>query len=57
MEAIIERCCGIDVHKKSITVCLMIGGAGTIPLTTIKTFSTMTEDLLGCREWLAERPM
>lgn len=52
MEAIIERCCGIDVHKKSITVCLMIGAAGTTPLTTIKTFSTMTEDLLACREWL-----
>jgi len=52
MEAIIERCCGIDVHKKSITVCLMIGAAGTTPLTTIRTFSTMTEDLLVCRDWL-----
>lgn len=52
MEAIIERCCGIDVHKKSITVCLMIGAASTKPLATIKTFSTMTEDLIACREWL-----
>jgi transposase len=52
MEAIIERCCGIDVHKKTITVCLMIGAAGKTPSKTIKTFSTMTQDLLACRDWL-----
>jgi transposase len=52
MEAIIERCCGIDVHKKTITVCLMIGEADKTPRQTIKTFSTMTEDLLACRDWL-----
>jgi transposase len=52
MEAIIERCCGIDVHKKTITVCLMIGEAGKTPKQTIKTFRTMTEDLLACRDWL-----
>jgi transposase len=52
MEAIIERCCGIDVHKKTITVCLMIGAAGKTPSKTIKTFSTMTQDLLACRQWL-----
>jgi transposase len=52
MEAIIERCCGIDVHKKTITVCLMIGAAGESARTTIKTFSTLTPDLLACRDWL-----
>lgn len=52
MEAIIERCCGIDVHKKTITVCVMVGTAGEKPRTTIKTFSTMTRDLLACRDWL-----
>jgi transposase len=52
MEPIIERCCGIDVHKKTITVCLMIGAAGKTPRKTIKTFSTMTQDLLACRDWL-----
>ncbi len=25
MEAILEMCCGIDVHKKTITACLMVG--------------------------------
>ena len=52
MEAIIERCCGIDVHKKTITACLMTGAAGKPPCKTIKTFSTMTQDLLACRDWL-----
>lgn len=52
MEVILERCCGIDVHKKTITVCLMVGRAGEKPRKTIKTFSTMTRDLLACRDWL-----
>lgn len=52
MEAIIERCCGIDVHKKTITACLMIGKSNEQPTVTIKTFSTMTRDLLACKDWL-----
>jgi transposase len=52
MEAIIQRCCGIDVHKKSITVCLTTGQPHEEPTETVKTFSTMTRDLLACRDWL-----
>lgn len=52
MEAIIERCCGIDVHKKTITVCLMVGKSNEKPTVTIKTFTTMTRDLLACKDWL-----
>ncbi len=52
MEAIIERCCGIDVHKKNIVVCLAVGKPNEKPRTTVKTFSTMTRDLLACRDWL-----
>jgi len=52
METIIERCCGIDVHKKTIVACLMTGQPHEKPQTTIKTFSTMTRDLLACRDWL-----
>ncbi len=52
MEAIIERCCGIDVHKKTITACLMVGKPNEKPTVTIKTFSTMTRDLLACKDWL-----
>lgn len=52
MEVILERCCGIDVHKKTITVCLLVGTPHEKPKKTIKTFSTMTRDLLACRDWL-----
>lgn len=52
METIIERCCGIDVHKKTIVACLITGKPHEKPETIIKTFSTMTRDLLACRDWL-----
>lgn len=52
MEAIIERGCGIDIHKKTIVACLLIGKAGEKPKKTVKTFSTMTRDLLVCKDWL-----
>ena len=52
MEAIIERCCGIDVHKKNIVVCLAVGKPHEKPKTTIKTYPTMTRDLLACQDWL-----
>lgn len=52
MEAIIERCCGIDVHKKTISVCLVTGKADEKPKQTIRSFSTMTHDLIACRDWL-----
>jgi transposase len=52
MEAIIERCCGIDVHKKTISACLVTGRADEKPKQTIRSFSTMTHDLLTCRDWL-----
>jgi len=25
MEEVLERCCGLDVHRDSITACVMIG--------------------------------
>ena len=52
MEAIFERCCGIDVHKKTLTACIMIGKDGKIIKKEIRTYSTMTEDIEGLRDWL-----
>ena len=28
MQAIIERCCGLDVHQETVVACLLIGAAG-----------------------------
>ncbi len=52
METIFERSCGIDVHKKTLTACIMIGKDGKITKKDIRTFSTMTEDIEGLRDWL-----
>jgi transposase len=46
-EVIYERCCGMDVHKENIVACLNIEGKKEV-----KTFSTMTHDLLRMAQWL-----
>lgn len=40
MRVLYERCCGLDVHKQSITACAL-----TPEGKEIRTFSTMTDDL------------
>jgi len=48
-EIVYERCCGMDIHKASITACLNIGGKREV-----KEYSTMTDDLLMLAKWLKE---
>lgn len=52
MEAVLKRCCGMDVHKKTITVCLILEEDNGRPREEIRTFSTMTCDLVEMRDWL-----
>ena len=52
MEVLFDRCCGIDVHKKTLTACIMIGRDGKLTKKDIRTYSTMTEDLEAFRDWL-----
>jgi len=42
MEIIIERGCGLDVHKETVVACIM----GTGVRKEIRTYTTMTNDLL-----------
>lgn len=49
MQVLCERCCGLDVHKKMVTAC-MITPEGK----ETRTFSTMTKDLLNLADWLAQ---
>jgi transposase len=52
MEPEYRRCCGIDVHKKSISVCVLPPvGSRSIPLKEEK-FRTFTRDLKRLRGWL-----
>src|SRR5262245_36783283 len=47
-------CCGIDVHKKSVTACLMWGPADREPQVEIRRFGTMTSELKTLGEWLKQ---
>jgi transposase len=50
--AVIERCAGIDVGRKFVMVCVMLGDAQASPTTEIRKFDTLNEDLQRLREWL-----
>jgi transposase len=53
LDVIYERCCGLDVHKRTVVACLIVAGTHGEPRKEIKTFGTMTEDLLELSDWLA----
>jgi transposase len=53
MDVVYERCCGLDVHKKTVVACLVTPGAGGRPTKEVRTFGTMTEDLDALGDWLA----
>jgi transposase len=55
MEAIVERCCGLDVHQATVVACILIGGPKGKVHQEIRTFSTFTKDLLALRDWLQEQ--
>jgi transposase len=50
MQVIHERCCGLDVHKKTVVACLL-----TSDRHETRTYSTMTRDLLRMADWLVEQ--
>jgi len=52
MEVLYPRCCGLDVHKRNVVACVLTPGVGPQPDKTIRTFATMTEDLLALSDWL-----
>jgi transposase len=53
LDVIYERCCGLDVHKRTVAACLIVPGMDGAPQKEIRTFGTMTEDLLELTDWLA----
>jgi transposase len=48
MKVVHEICCGIDVHAKMLVACLLVANGEK----EIRTFSTMTDELLRLRDWL-----
>jgi transposase len=54
MQAIIERCCGLDVHQETVVACLLVGAPGAQPMKEVRTFGAVTRDLEALRDWLQE---
>jgi hypothetical protein len=47
MRVVHERCCGLDVHKRTVVACVLTSeGQQT------RTYGTMTRDFLGLCDWL-----
>src|SRR6266487_1711531 len=51
MEVVYERCCGLDVHRNTVVACVSIIEAGQ-RRKEIRTFRTVTKELLAMRQWL-----
>ena len=52
INAVIERCAGIDVGKKLIVVCVMTGPAAEQPRIEKRKFGTTVKDLENLGRWL-----
>ena len=52
MDVIHQRCAGIDISKADVKVCIRTPGRGRQRHKEVRTFSTMTNDLLAMRDWL-----
>ena len=52
MQVVHPRCCGLDVHKKVLVACLMILTADGRLNKEIRSFGTMTQELMALSDWL-----
>lgn len=54
MQVIHPTCAGIDVHKRDVKVCLVTRDASGQRRQEVRTYRTMTKDLLAMRDWLQD---
>jgi transposase len=54
MEVLYPCCCGLDVHKKSITACVLWAEEKGKSRKEKRRFGTFTQDLLRLADWLRE---
>src|SRR6516225_9965910 len=54
MDTLYPRCAGIDVHKNTVVVCVRCADRPGKGFEEVRTFSTMTRDLLALSDWLAD---
>src|SRR5215210_6796852 len=55
MQVLHKCCCGLDVHKKMVVACLLSQTEEGQSHKEVRTFSTMTADLLKLVDWLLSK--
>jgi transposase len=55
MQVVYERCCGLDVHKQTVVACVLAPGPDGLTEKVIRTYGTMTAELLDLADWLASQ--
>jgi transposase len=53
MDVVHPRCCGLDVHKQTVVACVLSSTGTGKSAKTVRTFRTLTDDLLALGDWLA----
>ena len=55
MDVLVDRCAGLDVHKKNVVACIRTPGVGPGERENrIRTFGTTMKGLESLRDWLGE---
>src|SRR5262249_46710644 len=52
LSVVLPICCGMDVHKKTVTACLLQTGASGEAVSEVRTFRTVTDQLQELARWL-----
>ncbi len=52
MQVLYPRCCGLDIHKKTVVACMLLTNPDGTIRRFVRTFGTMTADLLALGDWL-----
>src|SRR5258705_3449860 len=54
MQVVFARCAGLDVHKQTVVVTVLLTASNGAVSKETRTFSTMTAELLRLEAWLSE---
>ncbi|HTX77701.1 MAG TPA: IS110 family transposase [Terracidiphilus sp.] len=52
MQVLYTRCAGLDVHKKTVSACILLADGAGPRRSQVRTFGTFTRDLLALADWL-----
>lgn len=55
MNDLLERCCGLDIHKDIIVACILDGAAGQKADSEIREFSTLIPGMDALKDWIVSR--